>query len=595
MDVSEAPDLVSPPAAGSESGRSDSPRAAERVHVTLAGLGDQATDEDRLGFAPYVDAVAAFVSSDSTQPPLTLSVEGPWGSGKSSFLQQVRKVLQGQSCPTVWFSPWRHEKSENLWASFALTVLDQLRDQQPWIRRQIAAIRLFGFRYRTTPAGGLALVQRIAGVFAVASLVVLLALPATRATILEYLPGLSKGTAGESLVRDITSGFGAFGAAIWALVFGVRRWLEIAGNPLAANLRAYLRTPDYEGKTTFLEEFHHDFRRVLSAFVGPGRLYVFIDDLDRCHPATAVELMKALSLLLPEDGNLVFLIAIDRDRVAAGLANMADKLAPPVGADPSRFGHEFLEKFIQVPFRLPSPRESSLEGLFGVPPDSDGRELTTGTPEPERVKRRRDLEIAVGRDSPALVELTRTLAPSLDNNPRRLKQFFNLLRLHAYLGHQSGLFDTVGGRRGVHLEQLAKILVLYLRWPRALTELLLGGLRLNVMENASFDWQVSTTNETEQKWLPVLRLLLRAGLSDPGATEGDLAATMRAMSEWSLTGLDLELITRVAPRLPTVAWPETPVQPERSTPRGHDQDRRAGRTTYPDPDMLSPSDQVRMA
>src|SRR5215208_332895 len=55
--------------------------------VLTASLGDQPTSLDHLGFTPYVEAVAEFLTNENTEPPLTLSVEGEWGSGKSSFLK----------------------------------------------------------------------------------------------------------------------------------------------------------------------------------------------------------------------------------------------------------------------------------------------------------------------------------------------------------------------------------------------------------------------------------------------------------------------------------------------------------------------------
>lgn len=44
----------------------------------------QTTDDDRLGFKPYVNAISSFLTHGSTKAPLTLSIEGRWGSGKSA-------------------------------------------------------------------------------------------------------------------------------------------------------------------------------------------------------------------------------------------------------------------------------------------------------------------------------------------------------------------------------------------------------------------------------------------------------------------------------------------------------------------------------
>ncbi|GGA49709.1 P-loop NTPase fold protein [Okeania sp. KiyG1] len=123
-------------------------------------LGDQPTTNDELGFAPYVIAMAEFLTDKDTKPPLTISIEGEWGSGKSSFMKQLevevknkskeldkedlKKVWQKikkdriifsdvsdiceyfrlkfkQETQTVEFNAWRHEKSESLWATFALS------------------------------------------------------------------------------------------------------------------------------------------------------------------------------------------------------------------------------------------------------------------------------------------------------------------------------------------------------------------------------------------------------------------------------------------------------------------------------------------
>ena len=64
------------------------------VRVNPAGLPDAPTATDFIGFTPYVKALAWFLASPRTRPPLTVSVEGPWGSGKSSFLLQLVDALK---------------------------------------------------------------------------------------------------------------------------------------------------------------------------------------------------------------------------------------------------------------------------------------------------------------------------------------------------------------------------------------------------------------------------------------------------------------------------------------------------------------------
>jgi hypothetical protein len=97
--------------------------------VLFGSTSDAPTPVDTLGFEPYVESIARFLESPTTMPPLTISVEGEWGSGKSSFMLQLKNRL----CATeknrvaVEFNAWRHDKNDSLWAAFALKCAQDLR------------------------------------------------------------------------------------------------------------------------------------------------------------------------------------------------------------------------------------------------------------------------------------------------------------------------------------------------------------------------------------------------------------------------------------------------------------------------------------
>jgi len=65
---------------------SDSPESVPNTSVS-----DQPAGVDSLGFEPYVTAIAEFLLNEQTKPPLTLSIEGEWGSGKSSVISHCNK------------------------------------------------------------------------------------------------------------------------------------------------------------------------------------------------------------------------------------------------------------------------------------------------------------------------------------------------------------------------------------------------------------------------------------------------------------------------------------------------------------------------
>ena len=121
-------------------------------------VSDQPATEDSLGFTPYVIAIAEFLTSPDTKPPLTLSIEGEWGSGKSSFMKQLKKQIEEntkklkQKPQTIEFNAWRHDKAESLWAAFALSFLEEIsnnRDRRDIIPNLYSNFLLFKSRIDT--------------------------------------------------------------------------------------------------------------------------------------------------------------------------------------------------------------------------------------------------------------------------------------------------------------------------------------------------------------------------------------------------------------------------------------------------------------
>lgn len=104
---------------------------------TVAGFSirDTASAIDQLGFTPYVEAVAAYLTNEGTVPPLTMSIEGEWGSGKSSFMLMLEAAIEnhykqsGRQAKIVRFNAWRYDKDEALWAAFALLLTNSLAKQ----------------------------------------------------------------------------------------------------------------------------------------------------------------------------------------------------------------------------------------------------------------------------------------------------------------------------------------------------------------------------------------------------------------------------------------------------------------------------------
>lgn len=60
--------------------------------------------EDMFSISPYINGLCSFIRSCDT--PMTISIQGDWGSGKTSMMNMMRENLQGTIHP-IWFNTWQ--------------------------------------------------------------------------------------------------------------------------------------------------------------------------------------------------------------------------------------------------------------------------------------------------------------------------------------------------------------------------------------------------------------------------------------------------------------------------------------------------------
>jgi hypothetical protein len=543
-----------------------------RESVGPSSVSDQATAVDTLGFKPYVEAVAAFLTHPDTRPPLTLSVEGAWGSGKSSFMLQLEERLKQKGGRTVWFNAWRHDKEDQLWAAFALDFTTKLAATVPIWKRWILHLKLAYFRFDWS-RGWFNLARFVVLtallIYVGASLLIgkgqstlhqLLAPPAVETT-----PGTAVRPADQpspqahsapepkDLLYFLLRTGGT--AAYLLLAFAVlRRLTDVLGNPFKLQIASYISNPNYEGKAAFIETFHSDFRRLVRTYARGSRVFVFVDDLDRCEVPKAAELMQALNLLISESAPIFYILGLDRQKIAAGLAAKYEKLLPYLSKQPSdkvlmnrglEFGYTYLEKFIQLPFLVPQPTANDIERLL----DSLGsganatRSAASGRTEVDA-----GLLVELSADSAAVREVTQMVAPSLDYNPRRMKQFVSLFRLRALLASQTGLFGPP--RDSARFDpltfgQLAKLVAIVLRWPMLFADVEEHPGLFDALQARAWGSPLDTevTDSTSEFWANRKDLMELIALP----VKDGIALDAEAKGVWGLHRVDIERFMRVSP------------------------------------------------
>ena len=85
--------------------------------------------------------------------------------------------------------------------------------------------------------------------------------------------------------------------------------------------------------------------------VGNLPIVIFVDDLDRCQPATAVALLEAIKLFFNLDG-CIFVLGADREHLEAAVATEYDSIGIA--------RESYLDKIVQFPFTIPALSNESV-------------------------------------------------------------------------------------------------------------------------------------------------------------------------------------------------------------------------------------------
>ena len=332
---------------------SNMPRDASSGYI----LDDLPADEDALDFSPYVATLADIIASPSTRTPLTIGVFGTWGSSKTSLMRMIRQQLPA-AFQVAWFDAWKYEKEEALWRALLLQVLTALRaaipaDGSEPSKKALAELSdMETTLYRAVDCEEVGRVTIDWDKLVKGSIVGLTHLS------LSVLPGV-----GPALSKLLETAQG-----------------KITGDDLSTIFEAIERERSkiHIEQVQFLDQFHHRFRDLVNKYVrqmddkkkAEGRLVVFIDDLDRCLPEKAVEVLEAIKLFVDAPG-CVFVLGLDQAVIARGIEIKYREFEPELaeggdGASRRRSiidGARYLEKIIQLPFQIP-PIERSDMGAF---------------------------------------------------------------------------------------------------------------------------------------------------------------------------------------------------------------------------------------
>ncbi len=249
---------------------------------------DLPASEDSFGIENYKDSMADFLMTCAT--PLTVSIQGSWGTGKTSIMKMIEKSLDKDKCSFVEFNTWQFSQF-NMESNLSETLIKSL----------IAKI---------DPEKGKS--KNLNALF-------------TSLSVIKYV--------GMPIVEKAT-GLGSLGELFRAAMDNVSKQMGEADASNPVNIMNKIK-----------EEFTKSVNKNPKK-----RIIIFIDDLDRLEPRKAVELLEVLKNFLDCE-KCVFVLAIDYDVVCRGVAEKYNfDFKDPANF---KKGKDFFDKIIQVPFKMP--------------------------------------------------------------------------------------------------------------------------------------------------------------------------------------------------------------------------------------------------
>ena len=400
-------------------------------------VADNETAVDLLYYDAIAQTVVRLVSEKSDEP-LSVGVHGDWGAGKSSVLMMVEEAFEKDAqVLCVRFNGWLFQGFEDAKAVLIETIISELLEKRP------ASDKVIDQAEKVLRRVDWMKLARKAGAYGVSF--------ATGIPHPETLRDL--GAAVRAVVA--TGGEGATTENLAALV---------------GRSNEFLRDVEVDNAPKQMHAFREEFEELLKR-ANIHRLVVLVDDLDRCLPQVAIETLEAIRLFLFVP-HAAFVIAADEGMIEYAVRQHFPDL--PVATGPATYARNYLEKLIQVPFRLPSLgyAETRIYVTLLLVMNDCGEKSDTFSSVVDLARnvlqhpwkgpglQRKAIGDALGSVPESVeraLELSGRIAPILADgargNPRQIKRFINTMMLRLAIAEERGF------RKELNISVLAKIML----------------------------------------------------------------------------------------------------------------------------------------
>lgn len=262
---------------------------------------------DKLNRKAIIENLTRLVTN--LHQPFVISINSPWGTGKTVFIKMWEQYLKNKNFATLYFNAWENDfSSEPL-----ISLLSEIKDQLVKGNDNDAL--------KTTANNLLKKGRKI----------LKYSLPVVSKVLIETIFNLYN-------IKDIGEDLADFASE---------------------------KVEDKIKENTSTRAIQNEFRDLLTTFSNAvidkekktGPIVFFIDELDRCRPDYSVKLLESIKHLFNID-KFVFVIAIDRKQIGFSIQTLYGSGMDTEG---------YLKRFIDLNYNLPEPsRKNYIEFLFDM-------------------------------------------------------------------------------------------------------------------------------------------------------------------------------------------------------------------------------------
>lgn len=267
-----------------------------------------------------------FDRTDSTSGYVA-NLNGEWGTGKTFFVTEWSKLLKAEDCGVVFIDAWKSDYLDDPLSIVASEVLQQLTEQleNKFDVHDCEKIKNGFWR-------------KSAGL--------------TKAFLPAVTQAVGKNFLGDDtveLIKEFLSG---------AIDYSEQDVPESLNTKLGKFGEHAFAT--HQRHSEFVNEFKSELQKLIDLTAeksGKEKVYIFIDELDRCRPTYAIEMLETIKHLF-DIKNLVFIISTDT-------AQLEHSIKAVYGSGFDSF--EYLHRFFKLKLSLPIPdyfQFISMQGFF---------------------------------------------------------------------------------------------------------------------------------------------------------------------------------------------------------------------------------------